>query len=252
MLTRLHADYRLMFERTVLGTRGQRLRDIIFFVIISRCHRNSQALVWTRPSFRHQLPPPRTQTMNQVCSWILIAWYWLWWCDSIIVLVLIVVIKVRISRHLLSGFHWASFIPGLTYYKYIWPSHYNPKPLMLRQFNDLSEIPVLISSTNFTQVSMDMRSHARKSRDMTIERWRQLLHRVRVCKQCLDCATCVGVHERDVSSAAVLSPLTTVTAYPPSSSSSSSAAAAAAAAAAAVSSSSSKKLSVACKFYERK
>ncbi len=100
---------------------------------------------------------------------------------------------------------------------------------------------------------MDMRSHARKSRDMTIERWRQLLHRVRVCKQCLDCATCVGSRERDVPSAAVLSPITTVTTYPPSSSlSSSSSSSSAAAAAAAASSSSSKKLSVACKFYERK
>jgi hypothetical protein len=92
-----------------------------------------------------------------------------------------------------------------------------------------------------------MRSHARKSRDMSIERWRQLLYRVRVCKQCLDCAICVGGHERDVSSSAavaavVLSPVTTMTAYPSSS----------AAAAAASVASSSTKLLVACKFYEQK
>ncbi len=83
----------------------------------------------------------------------------------------------------------------------------------ISQFNDPSEIPAILSSTNFTQVSIDMTSHARMSRDLAIEKWRQILHRVRVCYKCPDCATCVEDQSANVSAAASLSQVTSISTY---------------------------------------
>jgi hypothetical protein len=60
--------------------------------------------------------------------------------------------------------------------------------------------------------------HAIMSRDVTIEKWRKLLHRMRVCAKCSDCATCVGDGDAllspQSSSAAASSPVTFVSTFP--------------------------------------
>jgi hypothetical protein len=111
------------------------------------------------------------------------------------------------------------------------------------QFNDFSEIPAVISSTNFTQISIEMRSSAKRSRDAAIERWRQLLHKARVCQHCPDCATCfeenAGFDSSSPSVEATMLPVTSISLRASSSSAS-------------PSQSSLSKLLVACDVFEKK